>query len=140
MRLLKKILKIVFYLVLIIFTLLLILPYVLDKSKCLFAETRLLAKLKEANETKNLLLLNDIAFDSRVCGQKEIYNQASKMICADFNYDNFIKELNEANKTKNKRKLKELDLQSHRCIDDINISNQIQDKFELYKLYWREQK
>ena len=62
------------------------------------------------------------------------------MICADFNYDNFIKELNEANKTKNKRKLKELYLQSHRCIDDINISNQIQDEFELYKLYWREQK
>ena len=140
MRLLKKILKIVFYLLLIIFTLLLILPYMLDKSKCLFVEIRLSAKLKEANETKNLLLLNGIAFDSRVCGQKEIYNQASKMICADFNYDNFIKELNEANKTKNKRKLKELDLQSHRCIDDINISNQIQDKFELYKLYWREQK
>lgn len=137
MKLLKNTLKIGVYIILIIFVSFLTMPYLLDKSKCLFAETRLLARLKEANNTKNLLLLDGIAFDSRVCGEKEIFNQASKLICQDYNYDNFIYELNEANKTKNKKRLMELDLQSHRCINDKNLSNKIQKEFELYKLYWR---
>ena len=131
MKLLKNTLKIGVYIILIIFVSFLTMPYLLDKSKCLFAETRLLVRLKEANNTKNLLLLDGIAFE------KEIFNQASKLICQDYNYDNFIYELNEANKTKNKKRLMELDLQSHRCINDKNLSNKIQKEFELYKLYWR---
>ncbi|MDA3042787.1 MULTISPECIES: hypothetical protein [unclassified Campylobacter] len=133
-----KILKIIFYLISTILILLVTAPYLLDKSTCLFAEKRLLSRLKEANETKNIFLLQGIVFDSRICRQEEIYDQASVLICADFNYNDFIKELNEANKTKNRDRLLELDVQSKFCIKNMDIRDKIWEEFELYKLYWRE--
>lgn len=138
MKIVKKIIKAIFYLVLIFMVLTIILhekshhcPYMFSK------EEQLWDNLVEAVQAKNFLLLDRAIFDYRRCGKFEIYNQAKELLCFDFNYNNFLKELNEANRTKNKKRLMELDLQSHRCINDKNLSSKIQKEFELYKLYWR---
>lgn len=54
--------------------------------------------------------------------------------CSDYNgVNNFFKELNEANNTKNIEKLKKLRLQARACMHDIYIAKEINNQIEIYE-------
>lgn len=144
MRIVKILSKIILYCILFFAVLSIILhekshhcPYVFSKEK------RLWNDLVEATQKNDFFRLDNAIFNYRLCGEFEMYKQAKELQCFNFNYDNFIKELNEANKSRGENadikvleiKLKKLELQSHRCIKDNNLGHEIRKQFGLYNLY-----